>query len=84
MVSSKPVLAEPILGQLHWRHPTKHFDPSRKIDSHTWSALEEALTLSAASGGLQPQAFIVVTDQNIHAKLLPASFGQAKSLEITQ
>jgi nitroreductase len=76
MKPSNPVSAEQLLGQLHWRYATKQFDPSRKIDADTWSALEEALTLSASSGGLQPWAFIVVTDQNIRAKLLPASFGQ--------
>src|SRR5580692_5828580 len=76
MKPNNPVPAEQLLGQLHWRYATKQFDPSRKIDAHTWAALEEALTLSASSGGLQPWAFIVVTDQNIRAKLLPASFGQ--------
>ena len=76
MKLSKPVPAEQVLGQLHWRYATKQFDPTRKIDSHTWSVLEEALSLSASSGGLQPWAFIVITDPKIRAKLAPASFGQ--------
>jgi nitroreductase len=76
MKPSKPVPAEQLLGQLHWRYATKQFDPNRKIDAPTWAALEEALTLSASSGGLQPWAFIVVTDPNVRAKLSPASFGQ--------
>jgi nitroreductase len=76
MKPSKPVPAEQLLGQLHWRYATKHFDPNRKIDSDTWSALEEALTLSASSYGLQPWAFIVITDPKMRAKLAPVSYGQ--------
>jgi nitroreductase len=76
MKPSKPVPAEQLLGQLHWRYATKQFDPNRKIDARTWAVLEEALTLSASSGGLQPWAFIVVTDPKIRAKLAPVSFGQ--------
>lgn len=71
-----PVSTEQLLAQLHWRYATKQFDPSLKIDVRTWSALEEALTLSASSGGIQPWAFVVVTDPQIRAKLAPASFGQ--------
>jgi nitroreductase len=66
---SKPVPTEQLLGQLHWRYATKQFDSNRKIDARTWAALEEALTLSASSGGLQPWFFIVITDPNIRRKL---------------
>jgi len=76
MNPSKPVPVEQVLGQLHWRYATKQFDPNRKIDAKTWLVLEEALILAASSGGLQPWAFIVITDQNVRAKLLPVSFGQ--------
>jgi nitroreductase len=76
MKPNNPISAEQLFGQLHWRYATKQFDPDRKIDAHTWAALEEALTLSASSGGLQPWAFIVITDPNIRARLAPASFGQ--------
>jgi len=71
-----PIPAEQLLGQLRWRYATKQFDPNRKIDADAWSALEESLVLTASSGGLQPWAFIVVTDPDVRAKLLPASFGQ--------
>ncbi len=32
-----------LIDQLNWRHATKAFDPARKIDPATWSALEETL-----------------------------------------
>jgi len=67
-----------LLAQLNWRYATKQFDPNRKISAPDWAALEEALLLTASSGGLQPWKFIVVTDAGVRAKLLPASYGQAQ------
>jgi nitroreductase len=69
---------EQLLSQLNWRYATKQFDPNRKISSHDWAALEEALLLTPSSGGLQPWKFIVVTDPVMRAKLLPASYRQAQ------
>jgi nitroreductase len=67
-----------LLAQLNWRYATKQFDPNRKISAPDWSALEEALLLSASSGGLQPWKFIVVTDPAVRARLLPASYNQSQ------
>jgi len=67
-----------LLAQLNWRYATKQFDPNRKISAPDWAVLEEALLLTASSGGLQPWKFIVVTDAAVRAKLLPASYGQAQ------
>jgi len=67
-----------LLGQLNWRYATKQFDPKRKISAPDWATLEEALFLTASSGGLQPWKFIVVTDPAVRAKLTPASYGQAQ------
>lgn len=80
MMPNNPFAAEQLLGQLHWRYATKQFDSTRKVDANTWAALEEALILSASSGGLQPWAFIIVTDPKVRERLAPASFGQ---LQIT-
>jgi nitroreductase len=67
-----------LLAQLNWRYATKQFDPKRKISAQDWATLEEALLLTASSGGLQPWKFIVVTDAAVRAKLRPASYGQAQ------
>jgi len=67
-----------LLAQLNWRYATKQFDPNRKISAPDWAVLEEALLLTASSGGLQPWKFIVVTDAAVRAKLRPASYGQAQ------
>ncbi len=67
---------ETILQALKWRYATKQFDPSKKIDGATWSALEEALVLSPSSFGLQPWKFLIITDQAVKEKLVPLSWGQ--------
>ena len=67
---------EQLLSQLHWRYATKQFDPQHKIGAADWATLEEALQLTASSGGLQPWKFIVVTDPAVRARLTPASYGQ--------
>jgi nitroreductase len=70
------IKSQQLLEQLNWRYATKVFDPNRKISAADWATIEEALTLSPSSGGLQPWKFIVVTDPAVRAKLLPASYGQ--------
>ena len=70
--------SQQLLEQLNWRYATKQFDPARKISAQDWATMEEALLLTPSSGGLQPWAFIVITDPAIRAKLLPASYGQAQ------
>ena len=67
-----------LLAQLNWRYATKQFDSNRKISAPDWTALEEALSLTASSVGLQPWKFIVVTDPALRAKLTAASKGQAQ------
>ena len=70
------ITSQQLLDSLNWRYATKQFDPKRKINAQDWATLEAALLLSPSSGGLQPWKFIVVTDPDMRAKLLPASFGQ--------
>jgi nitroreductase len=64
--------------RLEWRYATKQFDPHRKISPELWDALEDALVLSASSGGLQPWGFVVVTDPHLRSKLLPSAFNQSQ------
>jgi nitroreductase len=69
---------EQLLGQLHWRYPTKQFDSARRIEPQLWSALENALVLSPSTGGFQPWTFVVVDDLAKREKRVPASFGQSQ------
>jgi len=71
-----PIAPAELLAQLNWRYATKQFDPQRKIDAQTWSALEATLVLTPSSFGLQPWKFLVVTDPAVREQLVPASWGQ--------
>ncbi|MBC8011938.1 MAG: NAD(P)H-dependent oxidoreductase, partial [Burkholderiales bacterium] len=73
-----PIATDQLTAALDWRYATKQFDPSKKIPTDLWTALEHALVQSPSSFGLQPWKFIVVTDPAVKAKLLPVSWGQAQ------
>jgi nitroreductase len=70
-----------VLTQLRWRYATKAFDPARKIDPATWAALEQAVVLAPSSYGLQPWAFVVVTDPAVRKQLHPVSWTQPQILD---
>jgi nitroreductase len=75
------ISSETLLTQLQWRYATKRFDPARKIPADQWSALEQALLLSASSYGLQPWTFVVITDPAVREKLKPLSWNQPQITE---
>jgi nitroreductase len=75
------VSPDTLLRALRWRYATKKFDPARRIPAATWSALEEALVLTASSTGLQPWKFIVVTEPALKQHLVGASNGQAQTAD---
>lgn len=72
------VSTDQLLSSLRWRYATKQFDPTRKIPTETWVALEEALVLTPSSFGLQPWKFLVVQDPAVREKLRAASWGQSQ------
>lgn len=69
---------EKLIESLEWRYATKKFDPNKKIDKKTWSALEKSLILTPSSYGLQPWKFIVVEDQSIKNQLRAFSWNQSQ------
>jgi nitroreductase len=77
----KPIDRTQLIDQLNWRYATKQFDPTRKISTQDWAALEEALVLTPSSFGLQPWAFLVIDDPAVRAKLLLASYGQPQVVD---
>ncbi len=70
-----------LLAQLNWRYATKKFDPARKISAADWAALEQALILTPTSYGLQPYKFLVLTDLDLRAQLVPVSWGQTQPVD---
>ncbi len=70
-----------VLAALSWRYATKQFDASRKIPADAWDVLEQALVLTPSSFGLQPWQFLIVTDEEIRARLQAESWNQPQVTE---
>lgn len=64
-----------------WRYATKKFDTTKKVSNKDLNILKEAITLSASSYGLQPYKVIIVENQELRAKLQPASWGQTQIVD---
>jgi nitroreductase len=69
---------ESLIAALRGRYATKIFDPSRKIPSHIWNTLEQALWLTPSSFGLQPWKFLVLQDESLRESLVEHSWNQAQ------
>lgn len=76
-----PMSTTELLQDLNWRYAVKQFDPTKKVPSDVWSAIEDALVLSPSSYGLQPWKFFVVNDPATREKLLPCSWGQRQVVD---
>ena len=61
---------------LNWRYATKKFDAAKKISDADLEDLTEALRLAPSSYGIQPWAFMVVSDPAIRAELRKAAWDQ--------
>ncbi|WP_367873068.1 NAD(P)H-dependent oxidoreductase [Luteolibacter sp. Populi] len=70
-----------LLECLQFRYATKKFDTERKISSHDWAVLEQALLLAPSSFGLQPWKFLVIDDPALRAELATKSWGQTQITE---
>ena len=77
----KTIDSESLLGALKWRYATKQFDPAKKIDAATWTALEDVLVLSPSSFGLQPWKFHVIADPALREALVAKSWGQRQVVD---
>lgn len=62
----------------NWRYATKKFDATKKISTEDLNFLKEAIRLSTSSFGLQLYRVIIVENQELKAKLLPAAYGQSQ------
>ncbi|MGJ8657390.1 MAG: NAD(P)H-dependent oxidoreductase [Akkermansiaceae bacterium] len=67
-----------VIDRLKWRYATKAFDEEKKISSELWEKVEESMTLTPSSFGLQPWRFLVITDQAVKDSLLEHSWNQGQ------
>lgn len=67
-----------LVDSFQWRYAVKRFDPTRRIDAATWTALESSLVLTPSSFGLQPWKFFVISSPENKAKLGSISWNQSQ------
>jgi len=68
----------------NWRYATKKFDATKKITTEDLNLLKEAIRLSSSSFGLQLYKVIIIENQELKAKLLPAAYGQTQIVDASQ
>lgn len=67
-----------ILEAYNFRHACKSFDESKKIPKEDMDFLLETFRLSPSSFGMEPWRLIVITDDELKAKLKPHCWNQAQ------
>ena len=67
-----------VLNLLNWRYATKKMDPSKAVSEADVDTILEAIRLSASSSGLQPYQVLVVTDDELKAKIRAVAWNQAQ------
>ena len=60
----------------NWRYATKKYDAGRKISDEQLAFLKDAVQLSVSSTGLQPYKVIIVENDEMKQRLLPAAYNQ--------
>ena len=65
-----------IIDSLNWRYATTKFDTERIISDSDIGKLKEIVKLSPSSWGLQFYKIIIITDNELKQKLLPAAYNQ--------
>lgn len=76
--------SEQWIANLNWRYATKKFDPTKKIPSDTWAALEKSIMLSPSSYGLQPWKFLVIQNSELRKQLAPVTYNQPQVEQCSQ
>lgn len=63
------------------RHSVRKYDPSWKISEEEIKEILGEAVLAPSSSNLQPWRFIVITDQELKAQLLPIANNQQQTVE---
>ena len=65
-----------IIDSLNWRYATTKFDTQRIISNSDIDKLKEIVKLAPSSWGMQFYKIIIITDNELKQKLLPAAYNQ--------
>lgn len=69
-----------VLQNLNWRYATKRMN-GEKVPAEKMDNILESIRLTATSNGLQPFTVLVIEDEELRKKLLPAAFNQPQLVE---
>ena len=67
-----------IIENLNWRYATNKFDPTKKVSNSDLEIIQEAISLSATSYGLESYKVLVIENPEIREQLKPVSWGQSQ------
>lgn len=65
-----------LLQDLQWRYATKKYDANKKVAQADVDTILEAIRMAPTSSGLQQFRVIVITNQELKAKIVPIAWGQ--------
>ena len=65
-----------IIDSLNWRYATTKFDTQRIISDSDIDKLKEIVKLAPSSGGMQFYKIIIIPDNELKQKVLPAAYNQ--------
>ncbi|MFK8162534.1 MAG: NAD(P)H-dependent oxidoreductase [Lewinella sp.] len=74
-------MSTPIIDGLKWRYATKRFDATKKVSDADIQTLQQAVSLTASSYGLQPFRVALVSDPKVKEQLQVASYNQPQLTE---
>ncbi len=69
-----------LIDDLKWRYAAKKLN-GEKVSEEKLNAILDAIQLTPSSFGLQPYTVLVISDPEVKAKLLPASYGQTQIVD---
>jgi nitroreductase / dihydropteridine reductase len=69
--------------KLNWRYATKAMDPSKKVPRAKLDAIIEAINLAPTSSGLQPFEVLVISNDDLRAKIRAVAWDQAQVTDST-
>jgi len=70
-----------LIEKLNWRYATKKMDPTKSVSEDKVERIVEAARLAPTSSGLQPFEVIVVTNQEVRARIQQIAWNQAQVTE---
>ncbi|TSB46006.1 NAD(P)H-dependent oxidoreductase [Alkalicoccobacillus porphyridii] len=80
-MSEKNDKKQEILDAFYFRHATKEFDISKKINEEDFEFILETARLSPSSIGYEPWRFIIIQNPELREKLKDVASGAARQLD---